>query len=63
MRFSVQVKGIEEDRHQDEEHQFASLPNLLGTGSAAVAVRDVSCVRPAGFAEPKERYKLFSGRS
>ena len=41
MRFSVQVKGIEEDRHQDEEHQFASLPDLLGTRSAAVAVRDV----------------------
>jgi len=62
MRFSVQVKGIEEDRHQDEEHQFASLPHLLGTRSAAVAVRDVSCIRPTGFAEPKERYKLFSGR-
>jgi len=29
MRFSVQVKGIEEDRHQDEEHQFASLPQVL----------------------------------
>jgi len=63
MRFSVQVKGIEEDRHKDEEHQFASLSNLLGTGSTAVAVRDVSCIRPTGFAEPKERYELYTGRS
>ena len=41
MRISVSVKAIEENRHQDEEHQFAGLPHLLGAGSAAVAVRDV----------------------
>jgi hypothetical protein len=38
---SVSVKRIEKVGHQDQKHQFASLPDLLGTRPAAVAVRDV----------------------
>jgi hypothetical protein len=41
MRVSVQTERVEEIGHQDQEHQFAGLPNVLGTRSAAVAVRDV----------------------
>ena len=41
MRISVSVKAIEEIGDQEQKHQFARLPDLLGTGSATVAVRDV----------------------
>jgi hypothetical protein len=41
MRISVSIKAIEEIGNQDQKHQFAGLPDLLGAGSATVAVRDV----------------------
>ena len=54
MRISLQIERIEKTRHQDEEHQFARLPVMLGAGSAAVAVGYVSCVRPTGFGESQK---------
>jgi hypothetical protein len=41
MRISLQTERIEKVGHQDQKHQFAGLPYLLGAGSATVAVRDV----------------------
>jgi hypothetical protein len=54
MRISVSTKRIEKVGHQDQKHQFAGLPDLLGTGSTTVAVRDVPGLRSAGFTESKK---------
>ena len=51
MRISLQTERVEEIGYQDQEHQLARLPYMLGAGSAAVAVGYVSRVRPAGFGE------------
>jgi len=63
MRVSVQTERIEENRHQDEEHQSTRLSDVLGARSAAVAVRYVPRVRPTGFAQPTTGYNVPSGRS
>jgi hypothetical protein len=41
MWISVQTQATEKIGYQNQKHQFASLSNMLGTRSAAVAVRDV----------------------
>ena len=60
MRVSIQTEAIEENRYQDEKHQSARLPYLLGARSAPVAVGDVPCVRPAGFTEPTPRHDVLT---
>ena len=61
MRFPLQTEAVEKIGHQDQKHQPARLPYLLGARPAPVAVGDVSGVRPAGATEPKTRQLLLTG--
>jgi len=62
MRVPVQTKAVEGIGHQDQERQPFGLSNMLGTGSAAVAVGNVPGRRPAGGKEPKAGLELLPSR-